>query len=118
MPTVRTSNPPSRIDTMRLSVASAIVLLACTPATAAPTFAGIARAIDGDSLTVGEREVRLFGIDAPEWDQICKRNLKDWACGQEAAERLQKLVTGKQSICTALDTDEHGRTVARCTVNG
>jgi len=40
-------------------------LLACTPAAAADTFSGIARAMDGDSLTVGVREVRLFGIDAP-----------------------------------------------------
>lgn len=43
------------------------LLTACSPAAAADTFSGIARAMDGDSLMVGEREVRLFGIDAPEW---------------------------------------------------
>lgn len=65
---------------------------------------------------VGETEVRLFGIDAPEWDQSCSRNGKQWACGQEAADHLMHLVTGKQVTCQAVDIDEHGRTVARCSV--
>ena len=65
---------------------------------------------------VGAREVRLFGIDAPEWDQNCTRAGQPWACGQAAAEQLSKLVTGKQVNCIPIDTDEHGRTVARCSV--
>lgn len=91
-------------------------LLACTSAPAATPFYGIGRAMDGDSLQVGDREVRLFGIDAPEWDQSCTRAGKQWACGQEAAERLSQLVTGKELRCIAVETDTHGRTVARCTV--
>ena len=81
-------------------------------------FFGIGQAKDGDSLIVGEREVRLFGIDAPEWDQTCKRAGRDWACGQDAAEALSKLVTGKDISCVAVDTDQYGRTVAQCTANG
>jgi endonuclease YncB( thermonuclease family) len=88
---------------------------ACTPAAAEP-FSGLAQAKDGDSLMVGQREVRLFGIDAPEWSQNCTRAGKPWACGQAAAGQLSKLVTGKQVRCVAVDTDVHGRTVARCTV--
>ena len=80
------------------------------------SFSGLAQAKDGDSLMVGQREVRLFGIDAPEWDQSCTRAGKPWACGQEAAAQLSKLVTGKDVGCVAVDTDDHGRTVARCTV--
>lgn len=90
-------------------------LVGCTPATATP-FHGTAQAMDGDSLQVGNREVRLFGIDAPEWDQSCTRGRKQWACGQEAADQLSRLVTGKQVFCQAVDTDENGRTVARCSV--
>jgi endonuclease YncB( thermonuclease family) len=85
------------------------------PCSAEPPFYGLAQAKDGDSLMVGERDVRHLGIDAPEWDQACNRAGHQWSCGQEAAEQLSKLVTGKELRCTAVDTDDHGRTVARCT---
>lgn len=93
-----------------------LAALVATPCVAAESpFFGIAQAKDGDSLMVGEREVRLFGIDAPEWGQTCTRNGNSWACGEEAADQLSRLATGKQMRCTPVDTDEHGRTVARCT---
>lgn len=91
-------------------------LTACTPAAAQSTFTGTARSIDGDSLYVGDTEVRLFGIDAPEFKQSCTRNGQPWSCGAAAADQLSKLVTGKQVRCVEMDTDEHGRTVARCSV--
>lgn len=91
-------------------------LTACTPASAEPPFSGLGQAKDGDSLMVGSREVRLFGIDAPEWDQPCTRAGKPWACGQDAADQLSKLVTGRQVSCVPVNTDEHGRAVARCSV--
>ena len=105
-----------RSDLVRLAFALLLLLTACTRASAADSFSGLGQAKDGDSLMVGSREVRLFGIDAPEWDQSCKRSGADWACGEEAADRLSKLVTGKQVFCQAVNTDEHGRTVARCMV--
>ena len=89
-------------------------LFACSPA-AADSLSGIARAMDGDSLMVSEREVRLFGIDAPEFGQTCTKNGRPWACGEAAADQLSKLVTGQSVRCTAVDTDDYGRTVARCT---
>lgn len=88
-----------------------------TPATAAP-FYGLARAKDGDSLMVGNREVRLFGIDAPEFDQRCKRGGQNYNCGAEAADKLSALVTGKELRCEAVGLDQHQRTLARCTVAG
>lgn len=83
-------------------------------ASAQSAFFGIGHAKDGDSLTVGNREVRLYGIDAPEWDQTCKRDGRDWACGQVASDELSRLVTGKDLSCVAVDTDQYGRTVAQC----
>ena len=88
-----------------------------SPLSAAP-FYGLGQSIDGDSLRVGDREVRLFGIDAPEFDQYCKRGGQDWACGQEAADRLSRLVTGRDVNCTSTGTDRFGRTLARCMVGG
>jgi len=82
------------------------------------TFTGVARSIDGDSLYVGDREVRLFGIDAPEYHQTCTRDGRAWACGADAAKQLSSLVTGRPVRCEQVDTDEYGRIVARCAVGG
>jgi endonuclease YncB( thermonuclease family) len=79
-------------------------------------FYGLGRAKDGDSLMVGNREVRLFGIDAPEFDQSCSRDAEGWACGSEAADQLSRLVTGRDVRCTIITTDQYQRAVSRCTV--
>ncbi len=39
----------------------------------ATIFEGIPRIIDGDSLEINNNKIRLFGIDAPERKQICKK---------------------------------------------
>lgn len=72
----------------------AIVALFETAAAAAP--AGLGRAMDGDSLMVGETEVRLHGIDAPEYTQTCQRDGHAWDCGGEAAYQLSKLSTASR----------------------
>lgn len=76
---------------------------------------GVAVAGDGDSLTIRGERIRLFGIDAPEFDQTCTRGGAQWACGQEAADQLGKLVTGREVRCVPTGQDTFGRTVARCT---
>ena len=65
---------------------------------------------------VGDREVRLFGIDAPEFGQSCQRAGQDWSCGSAAAERLAQLVTGKNVVCASVGKDQHGRLLGRCMV--
>ena len=92
------------------------VLALVEAAALAASPAGLGRAIDGDSLMVGETEVRLHGIDAPEFTQTCQRDGRAWECGSEAAYQLSKLVNGKQVTCTTLGADVHGRTLARCRV--
>lgn len=65
---------------------------------------------------VGDREVRLFGIDAPEFDQTCTKDGMGWSCGASAADRLAQLVTGKNVVCSSVGTDQHGRLLGRCMV--
>ena len=77
---------------------------------------GIARAGDGDSLEMNGRQVRLFGIDAPEFDQSCTRSGAQWACGAEAADQLSRLVTGREVRCVPNGVDQYQRVLARCTV--
>lgn len=72
--------------------------LAAGIAAAAPARAaelnGPAEVVDANSITVGGRIIRLFGIDAPDEDQTCRRGGAEWRCGQEAgwalAERLER----------------------------
>ena len=47
---------------------------------------GIASVIDGDTIEIHGRRIRLFGIDAPESQQFCFRpNGEPWRCGQAAS---------------------------------
>lgn len=77
---------------------------------------GVARVIDGDSIVVAGREIRLQGIDAPEGRQTCERGGKSWACGNEARRELQKLTRGGKVFCKALELDKHKRLLALCRV--
>ena len=91
----------------------AALLVACKPV--APPISGPALIIDGDSLEIGSTSIRLFGVDAFEGRQTCRRNGRDWRCGDAAAELLAELAASGPLVCTKRDTDAYGRTVARCT---
>ncbi len=107
-----------RTNYILLAALAGAAACASSTALAAPgdVFWGTARAKDGDSLVVGSREVRLFGVDAPEFDQTCKRAGTNWQCGTEAAEKLAALVTGREVRCVSSGEDQYERTLATCTV--
>ncbi len=63
----------------------ALCLLA-TPALA--DVAGIPTVIDGDTLEVHGRRIRLHGIDAPESQEPCFMEGIPWQCGKDAANAL------------------------------
>lgn len=77
---------------------------------------GAARVIDGDSIVVAGVEIRVFGIDAPEYRQTCTRRAQLWECGREAASVMRAMVEGKRLTCRAREQDRYGRTVATCTL--
>jgi endonuclease YncB( thermonuclease family) len=72
-------------------------------------------AIDGDSFKAGDVEIRLYGIDAPEYRQTCRDGEgHNQPCGKMAGDALSKLI-GKAAItCTTLDRDRYGRQVSVC----
>jgi endonuclease YncB( thermonuclease family) len=93
----------------RLLALLALVALAL-PVAARPFEARVIRVKDGDSLVV-ERvearrrsEVRMAGIDAPEWSQ---------PYGQEAATALRRMVAGRTVTIEVVDRDRYNRLVAR-----
>jgi len=80
----------------------------------AETVAGPAEVVDGDSLVLAGRQVRLVGIDAPEYDQTCNRAGQSWSCGAEAKAQLAELVQGQRVECTGAERDAHARLLAVC----
>lgn len=97
---------------MKALIALATSLIAAP--VAAETVSGAATVIDGDTLEIGDRRIRLFGIDAPEAQQTCDRRGETWACGEESASQLRALIGSKQVACTGDETDQYGRLVAVC----
>ncbi len=77
-------------------------------------IAGAASAIDGDSLRVGGEEIRLSGIDAPEFNQSCNAGGKSIECGRVARGLMQRLLLAGIVTCNAEGSDRYGRTLARC----
>ena len=74
--------------------------------------------IDGDSLMVNGVEVRLEGIDAPEYHQECyDQNDVSYPCGKKAYEFLLKIV-GQDTVCKEIEKDRYQRSVAICVSQG
>ena len=79
---------------------------------------GRARTIDGDTIEVGGKRIRLHGIDAPESGQLCRAGGKSWRCGRQASRALADRADGRLVVCEERDRDRYGRIVALCRVGG
>jgi len=79
---------------------------------------GVATVRDGDTVEIHGQPIRLFGIDAPEGQQVCHREGRDWRCGQAAANALAAHIARRPLTCQRRDTDRYGRPVAVCFVAG
>jgi endonuclease YncB( thermonuclease family) len=72
--------------------------------------------IDGDSLRIGAREIRIAGIDAPEYRQTCSDAAgRTWPCGKDARTALEAITREGALSCTKQAEDRYGRALARCT---
>jgi endonuclease YncB( thermonuclease family) len=78
---------------------------------------GNARIIDGDTIHIGTRKIRLSGIDAPESKQKCtKKDGRSYGCGNSSRQHLSKLIGGATVRCTGDKKDRYGRTIGTCYV--
>ncbi|WP_299961120.1 thermonuclease family protein [uncultured Roseobacter sp.] len=65
---------------------------------------------DGDTASIN---IRLYGIDAPESDQLCERNDEScWKCGERAQEVLSGLIKGQEATFLFTGEVTWGRPVA------
>ena len=74
---------------------------------------GPAKVIDGDTIVVAGRLVRLHGIDAPELGQTFWWRNQQLGCGMMALAALETLTAGVVLRCKAIEQDRHGRLVAK-----
>jgi endonuclease YncB( thermonuclease family) len=78
---------------------------------------GSVQVVDGDSLRKDDTDIRLYGIDAPEYQQSCRDRLgSEYFCGKQSANALRGLVKGQEVSCSSVETDRYGRAVAVCKV--
>lgn len=80
----------------------------------ANSLSGIASVIDGDTLDLHGKRIRLHGIDAPEGRQSCTREGQSWRCGQQASLALSDHIAGRTLRCEQRDIDRYKRIVAVC----
>ena len=93
-----------------MALAIAAAFMAKTEAKAQQSSAleaRVSKILDGDTFTLrGEsRRIRVWGLDAPEWDQ---------QGGSNATATLRSLNSGKTLRCSVLDIDRYGRLVGQC----
>jgi endonuclease YncB( thermonuclease family) len=94
-----------------------VAAFAAMPVAAQSPVVGVASVIDGDTLEIHGKRIRLHGIDAPESGQFCEKDGKQYRCGQQAALALSEKI-GRASIrCEQRDIDRYKRIVAVCRLN-
>ena len=85
---------------------------------------GKAQVIDGDTIKINDKKIRLFGIDAPEKKQICQKIYmsffifnfqKDYKCGEKSTSALTNKIKDKKIKCI-LDKkkDKYKRNIGTC----
>lgn len=77
------------------------------PVSQSRVLEGPAYVTDGDTITIQNTQVRLYGIDAPELHHPYGKKAK-WA--------MVRLCKGHHIRAEVTDEDEYGRTVAKCTL--
>ena len=74
------------------------------------TITGKAYVTDGDGIRVDRQEVRLAGLDAPEWDQKAKHRDGYWfSHGKRVKSALIQEIGGKHVRVSVEGTDKFGR---------
>ena len=93
--------------------------LTLSPVKSVAEVSGRINVIDGDTFDVGTTRVRVFGVDAPETDQLCvtEQGVR-WTCGNWVTQQAKGLYQGRAAVCESIDLDRYGRVVARCSVDG
>ncbi|WP_346771878.1 thermonuclease family protein [Bradyrhizobium sp. 170] len=95
------------------------MLLLLSGGARADDFAGQASVVDGDTLEIHGRRIRLWGVDAPESSQLCRgEDSSQYRCGAQAANDLDAFIARRPVNCSPVSSDPYARSVAICSVGG
>ena len=90
------------------------------------TISGKALVIDGDTIKIDSNKIRLFGIDAPEKKQKCKKIFlsiyifsfdKSYDCGTISTNKLKNKIKDHTVTCKSKGKDRYKRIIAECFKN-
>ena len=73
---------------------------------------------DGDTITLTGERIRLRGIDAPEYNQTCRKSGSTYPCGRRAREALVELAGSGRIECSGWERDRYRRLLAVCSAGG
>ena len=87
---------------------------------------GVPKIIDGDTVRINTKKIRLEGIDAPEIKQQCKKPFlkisaiigfefnKNYSCGVVAKKKLIDKINSSKIKCISSSKDKYKRFLATC----
>jgi endonuclease YncB( thermonuclease family) len=92
-----------------------IIILNIYPKVFAKEIFGFAAITDGDTIKILNNRIRLHGIDAPEKNQKCTKNSKNYNCGQVATDALTKKINKNLVRCLVQkNKDRYNRYIGVC----
>jgi endonuclease YncB( thermonuclease family) len=104
---------------IRLMLALWLAALVSASSASANGISGRASVVDGDTLGIDGMSVHLFGVDAPESSQLCRRpDDVQYQCGVQVAHKLEAFIANRAVMCSPVGGGSSGRTVATCSVDG
>ena len=89
-------------------------------------ISGKAVSIDGDTIKINEKKIRLHGIDAPEMKQLCQRTFlsififsfqENYKCGEISKKKLDSYIKNNIIKCKVEGTDRYKRILGTCYKN-
>ena len=89
-------------------------------------ISGKALTIDGDTIKIKNKKIRLHGIDAPEIKQLCQRTFlsififsfqENYKCGEISKKKLEKYVKNNIIKCKVEGIDGYKRILGTCYKN-
>jgi endonuclease YncB( thermonuclease family) len=102
---------------MKKIIFIAVVLLNLNTNAFASEIYGISVITDGDTIKISNNKIRLHGIDAPEQNQKCIKNKKEYNCGVVATDVLVKKIGKNLVKCfTQKNKDRYNRFIGVCFV--